>query len=354
MKMFLQTLGYANTKTKLSWVIVGTVLLGFGSASFAHSKYGIKFNTDKDSTEIAKNKTALVDNVASKLIDYSLPIQISLNPLAAGFTQDYLAKQAKEFENMKVWGKKYFDLYDRILPQYGLPKELKYLSVIESSLNASTISWAGAVGPWQLMSDEGRRFGLRMSGYIDERKDFYKSTHAAAKLLRELYETFDDWLLVLAAYNGGVGRVKQAIKKANSKNFWDLQYFLPTETRNHVKKFIATHYFFEGSGGWTTMTADETNKYLATLAIENNQPTLTDEVLANTSTIEISGRYLSVVVTTHLGIDLTQFNNLNPGFDKTLAEGKTYELRLPKDKLEQFNQQKSQILLQSVRTLLNS
>lgn len=79
--------------------------------------------------------------------------------------------------------------------------------------------------------------------------DYYKSTHVAAKLMKELYAYFGDWLLVVAAYNRGSGRVRQAIRKAGSKDFWELQYYLPEEKGNHVKKFIGTHFIFEGSGG---------------------------------------------------------------------------------------------------------
>ncbi len=280
------------------------------------------------------------------------PFLTPLNPQAISFVQQYAQKQTKEYEKMKVWGKPYFDMYDNILSQYGIPKELKYLSVIESCLQPGTVSWAGAVGPWQLMDYEGKRYGLRMSGGVDERMDFYKSTHAAAKLIKELYAEFGDWLLVVAAYNGGVGRVKQCIKKANSRDFWDLQYYLPEETRTHVKKYIGTHFIFEGGGGLTTMTAMETEKYKAQL-VNQPQVQLTEDEIRNTSTVEIKGRYLSSVLANYLLMDIDQFNKWNPGFDQSLAEGKKYYLRLSKDRAVVFEAKKSEILLQSIRTLLN-
>jgi membrane-bound lytic murein transglycosylase D len=167
--------------------------------------------------------------------------------------------------------------------------------------------------------------------------NFYKSTHAAAKLIKELYETFGDWLLVVAAYNGGVGRVKQAIKKSGSKSFWDLQYYLAEETRMHVKKYIGTHYIFEGGGGWTTMTAAETEQYKAKVAVTNALGVpLSEDELKNTTLIEVSGRYLSVVIT-----------------DFLLAEGKKYQLRLSSDRVTIFQAKKGEILLESIRTLLN-
>lgn len=278
----------------------------------------------------------------------------TLNPQAVSFVQEYVRKQGKELERMKIWGRPYFNLYDDILTEYGIPKEIKYLSVIESHLQSNLVSWAGAVGPWQLMDYEAHRFGLRTGIYSDDRTDFHKSTYVAAKLIKQLYAEFGDWLLVIAAYNGGAGRVKQAIRRSGSKDFWTLQYFLPEETRTHVKKFIATHYLFEGGGGLTTMTAGETKIFLANQStkpvVSNN---LAGEDLSNTEIMEISGRYNSRVIITGLQLDDHQFNRWNPGLDKALAEGRKYNLRLAKDKLALFEERKREILLQSIRCLLD-
>lgn len=281
--------------------------------------------------------------------DASKPYETQLNPRAVSFVQEYIRKQGKELQKMKGWGKPYFDLYDQVLTQYGIPKEMKYLSVIESHLSSGLISWAGAVGPWQIMPYEATRFGLSLKPK-DERMDYYKSTVAAAKLMKELFKEFNDWLLVVAAYNGGAGRVRQCIRKANSRNFWDLQYFLPEETRNHVKKFIGTHYVMEGGGGFTTMTADEVKKQKENTPIAANN--LSSEDAANTSTTEISGRYNSMIVANKLLINIIQFNKWNPGFDRILAEGKKYSLRLPNDKIEIFESSKNQLLAASLRALL--
>ncbi|MBP9214433.1 MAG: lytic transglycosylase domain-containing protein [Chitinophagaceae bacterium] len=345
--------GSIKTTTKVYLLTMLVVVLGFTSASFAHIN-GNVFHFAK-SFDTTKNDISLIESLAPNNQNYfTQPVEAPLNPLAVGFVNQYAAKQGESFEKMKVWGKPYFDLYDKILPLYGIPVELKYLSVIESSLNPRTVSWAGAVGPWQLMPDEGKRFGLKRTNYSDERMDFYKSTHAACKLIKELHETFGDWLLVIAAYNGGVGRVKQCIRKAGGKkSFWDIQYFLPEETRNHVKKYIATHYIFEGSGGWTTMTAKETQIFLAARAIDNQEPILAQNDQFNTTVVEVGGRYLAVVVANYLLMDIDQFNKWNPAFDKTLASGKRYKMRLNKDRAVVFEAKKSQILLESVRTLIN-
>jgi membrane-bound lytic murein transglycosylase D len=217
---------------------------------------------------------------------------------------------------MKSWGKPYFDLYDNVLGLYGIPKEMKYLSVIESHLSSGLVSWAGAVGPWQLMDYEAKRFGLR-TGSIDDRMDYYKSTHAAARLMKELYTEFGDWLLVVAAYNGGAGQGKTGHQEIGQQDFWDLQYYLPEETRNHVKKFIGTHYIFEGGGGWTTLTASETMAQKELLA-KPQEVEVSASDLENTTVTEISGRYNSVIIANGLSMDIVQFNKWNPGFDKTL------------------------------------
>lgn len=339
-----------NINTHIS--ITRIMLVGFafvvgsiGTMSFTGS---INSRSDKDS--VVNDKSGFKSLFANNSFDASKPYAAQLNPRAVSFVQEYIRKQGKELERMKIWGKPYFDLYDNVLGIYGIPREMKYLSVIESHLSSGLVSWAGAVGPWQLMGDEAKRFGLR-TGSVDDRMDFYKSTHVAARLMKELYGEFGDWLLVVAAYNGGSGRLRQAIRKAGSRDFWNLQYYLPEETRNHVKKFIGTHYIFEGSGGWTTMTAGETVvQKAASTTLQEVQ--LTTEEMANTTQVEVSGRYNSLIISNSLLMDISQFNKWNPGFDKALAEGKKYAMRLMKDQVPVFETRKGNLLMQSVRALL--
>jgi membrane-bound lytic murein transglycosylase D len=278
------------------------------------------------------------------------PYQSQINPRAISFVDEYIRKQGKSLEKMKVWGKPYFDLYDQILINYGIPKEMKYLSVIESHLGAGGISWAGAVGPWQLMPGVAKEYGLQVGGYWDQRTDYFKSTHVAARIMKKLYTEFDDWLLVVAAYNCGNGCVRSAIRRAKTKDFWQLQYFLPEETRNHVKKFIATHLIFEGAGGFTTMTAAEVAQ--AKTQSKNTPLTLSAAELAGSALIEVSGRFNSLVVANELQINIQQFNAWNPGFDKALAAGEKYAMRISKEKEAIFVAKKNQLLLASVRAII--
>lgn len=270
-----------------------------------------------------------------------------LNKDVAAFVKDYNKKESEEYSNMKDWGKPYFELYDKILAENGLPVELKYLSVIESNLQNTNVTGGAAVGPWQLMPYEGKRFGLSMKKGFDERTSYTKSTQVAAQLLKELYDEFNDWLLVVAAYNCGMGRVKKAIAQSGSDNYWKLQEYLPKETRHHVKKFIAAHYFFEGGGSWVTVTAADAGACRTAIAKANEARNMVN--LSNVAASEVSGRYNSIAIIRSLSIDAGLFNKLNPGFDKTVAEGKKYSLKLPEGKMPLFITNRQQILEQSAQ-----
>lgn len=268
-------------------------------------------------------------------------LQYQLNPMAVSFIQSYMEKQGPALQKMKTWAKPYFNLYDQILIANGVPTTLKYLSVIESSLDAGVVSWAGAVGPWQIMPEEAKRLGLKLSP-VDERTDYEKSTKAAATILRESFSEFGDWLLVVAAYNGGAGRVRQAIKKKGSKDFWDIQYELPLETRNHVKKFIATQYVFETEHFQPLQTREGLVKMTKEqkLGMEKQFDTLV-----------ITGRYALESIASILALDINQLRHDNPGMNKVLATGKSYELKLPKGMLEKFEARKNEILQASLNAL---
>jgi membrane-bound lytic murein transglycosylase D len=276
-----------------------------------------------------------------------------LNPRAISFVQDFIIQNKQEMDEMKSWGRPYFKLIDGILNQYGLPTELKYLAVIESNLKPTALSWAGAVGPWQLMPATARVLGLKVTRKVDERKNYYKSTKAAAIYLRDLYTELGDWLLVIAAYNGGTGNVYRAIRKSNSRDFWQLQNYLPAESRNHVKKFIGTQYTFEGQGSVTTLTKDEATDQLSGSAMYVFNRKLNKEEQAGAKTINISGKYFSNVISKYILMDETEFNRYNPDFDKVMASANnSYDLKLPADKMDLFVSNKYEILNESVQRLL--
>ncbi len=137
---------------------------------------------------------------------------------------------------------KYFPIMRKILKYNNAPEELIYLSVQESGLNPTIVSRAGAMGLWQFMPATGISYGLGSDGYRDDRRDFEKSTDAAAHLLKDLYKTYDDWYLAFAAYNAGPGRVNKAISKSGSRDFWTLRQYLPGETKNYVPSILALSF----------------------------------------------------------------------------------------------------------------
>jgi membrane-bound lytic murein transglycosylase D len=208
----------------------------------------VSFDVASDKTAVSEKKTLVYPEVA-------------LNKNATRFVKNYLIKEDESLGQIKLRSKSYFKLIDTILTKYGLPVELKYLAVVESDLKTTALSRVGAKGMWQLMPGTARDLGLKVSRKYDERTQVYKSTVAAAKYLKDLYAEFGDWLLVMAAYNGGPGTVYHAIKRSGSHNFWVLQSYLPEESRGHVKRFISTHYYFEGKGSIATLTKSEAVAY---------------------------------------------------------------------------------------------
>ncbi len=282
----------------------------------------------------------------------TVPYASQVNPYAESYMQDYLQAHGKYLQHLKATSMSYFNFIDGILSQYGLPKELKYLAVIESDLKSNALSIAGARGPWQFMSYTAKDYGLQVNRYVDDRTDYFKSTNAAAKYLLNLYKDLKDWLLVIAAYNGGPGRVYSAIKKSGSRNFWDLQYYLPEESRNHVKKFIATHYIMET--GNTGNNLQGTNYDYTNLKDGNTPltPGITAEEDSTAGELKISGRYKATIIAKSVEMDIADFNRYNPGFDNMLATGASYDLRLPNDKMDLFVANKYPILNECVQQLL--
>ncbi|MEO1334132.1 MAG: LysM peptidoglycan-binding domain-containing protein, partial [Myxococcota bacterium] len=155
---------------------------------------------------------------------------------------DYLSGRGREsFGRWLARSTRYVPVFWPILEQYDLPKDLVFLSMVESGFSPRAYSWAHASGAWQFMPATGRRFGLRNGFWVDERRDFVKATHAAAKYLSALYDRFGHWYLAFAAYNAGPGRVSKAIRRTRTKNFWRISRTrrLKRETKHYVPKILA-------------------------------------------------------------------------------------------------------------------
>ena len=179
-------------------------------------------------------------------LDSRSPLDLAWNPVVHSRIAFYASKRKKHLGTMLGRAPGYFPLFEETLDRHGLPLELKYLAVVESGLNPMACSHAGARGLWQFMYATAKYQGLRIDSYIDERRDPVRSTEAACKYLSRLYSLYDDWCLALAAYNAGPGNVNRAIRRSGGKrNFWEIRFFLPRETRNYVPAFMAVTYIME-------------------------------------------------------------------------------------------------------------
>lgn len=281
------------------------------------------------------------------------------NNLVAGYVSNYATRYSQHLQIMIDKGQPYFTMIEKVFRDNGIPEEMKYLAVIESSFNTNARSRVGAVGAWQFMAGTARIFGLSVGKKVDERKDFYKSTLAAAQFLNQLYAQFDDWLLVVAAYNCGAGGVQRAINASGRKDFWGMQYFLPAESRNHVYKFIATGYILDRFNNFFGVSDDVNPTITVNMpAADNIAPVargpLTEEEIYNTVEINVTGKYRLEAIAKKLDMQVVELDRFNPGFSKAMASPENnYDLRIPKDKMKQFMAEKDEMLKESVQLTLD-
>ena len=181
--------------------------------------------------------------IADRLTCLNTEVPLNFNKKVMAFI-DYFSIKNREYTKGVIAKKElYFPLFSEILKKHNLPDELKYLSIVESGLKADAVSRANAVGLWQFIYTTGKTYGLKSNWYIDERMDPYKSTDAAARFLKHLYNTFGNWELALSAYNCGAGNVRKAIRRSGyKKDFWTIYRYLPRETRSYVPQYVAITY----------------------------------------------------------------------------------------------------------------
>ncbi|MGO1648994.1 MAG: lytic transglycosylase domain-containing protein [Sphingobacterium sp.] len=184
-------------------------------------------------------------SIAYRIKRLERDIPLEYNAKVKDYLDRYKSSNYKPYiEKLLGLSEYYFPIYDEIFSQQGIPKEVRYMSVIESSLDPHTVSRSGAVGPWQFMYGTAKAYDLSIDSYYDERKDVYSATYAVSSYLNEAYGEFDDWLLALASYNCGRGCVRRAIKRSglHNPNYWQLAPYLPKETQNYIPKYIAMTY----------------------------------------------------------------------------------------------------------------
>ena len=170
-------------------------------------------------------------------------IDMEFNPLVKKYIEIFTIQRRNDISRILGVKEMYFPIFEEYLDKYGLPLELKYLPLIESGLDPLARSSSGAVGLWQFLYHSANMFDLKMTSFVDERSDVYKSTDAACRYLKYLYQTYNDWYLVLSSFNGGPGVVRNAIERSGGKtSYSEICSFFPEQTKNYVPAFIAMIY----------------------------------------------------------------------------------------------------------------
>lgn len=276
-----------------------------------------------------------------------------MNSYMVNYCSSYINNYGSRLAFVRNKGK-VFNTIESILAKYDIPKELEYLAVIESALNAHARSPVGAVGYWQFMEPTAVAHGLVVNGTRDDRTNLYRSTHAAAKYLRSLYREFDDWLLVVGAYNCGEGRMRSAISRANGKkDFWKVKAYLPKETQNHVLAFIATATIMErldqyidrglpSDFDWTSLNVGaESSAGVATQPVFE-QPLLkrfTEDEVRLMAIVRINEPVDLLILANVIKANPQQLGRWNYDYYEYMAsykKGQTYNLRIPKERLDDY------------------
>ena len=254
-------------------------------------------------------------------------MELSYNRVVHSYIDMYADRKRDQVAYMLALGDYYFPLFEEMLDKYGLPLELKYLPVIESALSPIAVSRVGATGLWQLMLQTGKGYGLEVNSLVDERRDPFKSTEAAVRYLKDLYSIYQDWNLVIAAYNCGPGNVNKAIARSGGKHdYWEIYFYLPRETRGYVPAFIAANYIMN---------------YYA----EHNICPVRVNNYAALDTIHVNQEMHLQQISDMLNIPISDIRRLNPQFKRDIIPGdfKSYALNLPTKKMVAFIDQKDSI-----------
>lgn len=254
-------------------------------------------------------------------------MEMPYNSIVQQFIDQYSGRLRRSVSYMLGAGNFYIPIFEEALDYYGLPLELKYLPVIESALEPTAVSRAGAVGLWQFMLATGKRYDLKVNSLVDERRDPIKSSWAAARYLRDLYKIYGDWNLVIAAYNCGPTKINKAIHRADGvRDYWTIYPYLPQETRGYVPAFIAANY-------------------IMTYYCEHNICPMKTKIPVTTDTIMVSRNVHMEQISALCGINVEAIRALNPQYRTSVIPGQTEPcaIRLPQEKILAFIDQKDSI-----------
>jgi len=296
--------------------------------------------TDYDSlmAETDSVVETLPDSVyIDRLARLSSPVELSYNQYVRRYIEMYTGRRKELVGIMLGLSDYYFPMFEEIFTYYDIPLELEYCAIIESALNPRAVSRVGATGLWQFMYGTGRMYDLTINSYVDERRDPIKSTHSAARFMKDLYEIYGDWILVIAAYNCGPGSVNKAIRRSGGKkNFWDIYYYLPRQTRGHVPAFIAATY---------TM-----NYYK-----EHNLVPVKIDLPIPSDTLMITDELHLLQVSEVLGIPIDLLRDINPQYKRDVIPGhsRPFSLKLPMEYSLQFIDLQDSILAYKDSILFN-
>lgn len=268
-------------------------------------------------------------------LNIETPIELTYNKEVKSFINLYAVRKRNLSARMLGLAEIYFPLFEESLDKYDMPLEIKYLAIVESALNPSAGSHAGAKGLWQFMYGTGKVYGLKVTSLVDDRYDPYKSTIAACEHLTDLYDIYGDWSLSLAAYNSGAGNVNRAIRRAGgTKNYWAVWPFLPRETRGYVPAFIAVNYVMN--------YAPEHNIY----------PMRPSMFYHDIDTVTINDILAFDQLNEMLGIPLDELKFMNPQFKKGIipaTAGKKYTIRIPRGYVADFLNNEQQLYAYKTR-----
>lgn len=247
-------------------------------------------------------------------------MEMPYNEIVRKFIDLYAGRLRNQVSFMLSAGNFYMPIFEEALDAYNLPLELKYLPIIESALNPSAVSRAGASGLWQFMIGTGKIYGLESNSLIDDRRDPIKATWAAARYLKDLYNIYHDWNLVIAAYNCGPGNINKAIRRSGGEtDYWSIYNYLPRETRGYVPAFIAANY-------------------VMTYYCDHNICPMETNIPANTDTVQVNRNLHFQQIADLCHVSLEEIRSLNPQYKKELIPGdsKPYTLRLPQNSVSTF------------------
>jgi len=291
---------------RLFTFIICALSLQIVKANSVNLEFDFQSTLNADTTEllpVSQVQVSPYQNVIFKrrLDSIQKDVPLDYNQYVQSYIDIYLGRR-EEMGRILGRTKYYFPIYEKAFREAGIPDEIKYLSIVESALNPNAISRVGAGGPWQFMSETAKIYGLKMTDFVDERRDPVQSSYAAAAYLKDAYQQFGDWLLAIASYNCGKSNVENALKKTGATDYWSIRQLLPAETRGYVPAYIAVSYVM--------------NYYK-----RHSMPAYACDINTSTDTVSVVKFVPLSKVAQVLGVTLKDITALNPAYRQQIVNG---------------------------------